>query len=57
MHTSHSLLQAASTSGSIARVIGEGSVSEFLGHIWVDALPNVLLSIRALESVELDASK
>jgi hypothetical protein len=57
MHESHSLLQAASASGSIAGVIGQGSVSEFLGQAWVDAHPNVLLSIRALESVESDATK
>lgn len=57
MHASHSLLQAASAFGSIARVIGESSVSEFLGRGWVDAHPNVLPSIRALEFVESDASR
>ena len=57
MHASHSLLQAASASGSLAGVIGESSVSEFLGQAWVDGHPNVLPPIRALESAESDAAK
>jgi len=57
MHASHSLLQAASASGSISSVIGEGSLSGFLGRAWVDAHPNVLPSIHALESVASHASE
>jgi hypothetical protein len=57
MHASHSLLQAASASGSISRVIGVGSVSEFLGQVWVDAHPNVLPAIHALEAYASDASE
>jgi hypothetical protein len=57
MHASHSLLQAASASGPIGGVIGQGSVAAFLGQAWVDANPSVLPSVRALESAESDASK
>lgn len=57
MHASHSLLQAASASGSIAGVIGEGSVAGFLGQAWVDAHPSVLPSIGALEVAESEASR
>jgi hypothetical protein len=57
MHASHSLLQAASASGSIFRVIGAGSVSEFLGQVWVDAHPNVLPAIRALEACASDGAE
>lgn len=51
MHASHSLLQAAALYGSIARVVGDGSVSESLGRNWIDAHPNVLPSVRELEIV------
>ena len=57
MHASHSLLQAASAPGSISGVIGKGSVSEFLGQVWVDAHPNVLPAIRALESCASEAAR
>lgn len=50
MHASHELLQAASAFGSISSVIGGGSVSEFLGRVWVDAHPSVLPAIRSLEA-------
>jgi len=56
MHASHLLLRAASASGSIAAVIGEGSVSEFLGQAWIDRHPNVLPSIRALELAASNAA-
>ena len=52
MHASHSLLQAASATGSISSVVGTGSVSDFLGQSWVDAHPNVLPFIRTLEKLE-----
>lgn len=55
MHTSHLLLQAASASGSIASVIGGGSVAAFLGQRWVDAHPIVLPFIRTLEGLEAGA--
>jgi hypothetical protein len=57
MHASHSLLQAASSSGSIAGVIGKGSVAGFLGQAWIDAHPSVLPSKRALEAAEAASSK
>ncbi|RSZ37250.1 MULTISPECIES: hypothetical protein [unclassified Variovorax] len=49
MHAAHGLLQAAAKSGSIAGVIGSGSVSTFLGEQWVQAHPRVLPYIAALE--------
>ncbi|MDP9968082.1 hypothetical protein FB547_12263 [Variovorax beijingensis] len=52
MHSAHELLQAASKFGSIASVIGSGSVSTFLGEEWVGAHPRVLPFIAALESTE-----
>jgi len=57
IHVSHSLLQAASACGSISSVIGEGSVSRFLGQAWVDVHANVLPSIHALESVAAQPSE
>src|SRR5205085_11149275 len=39
MHTSHSLLQAAKAEGSIAGIVGNGSVASFLGAAWVQAHP------------------
>jgi len=50
MHSSHDLLQAAK-SGSIASVVGPGSVSEFLGRQWVQEHPSVWPHIRALEAL------
>ena len=55
MYASHSLLRAASASGSISGVVGRGSVSEFLGQDWVDSHLNVLPAIRALEACAWDA--
>ena len=52
MHASHSLLQAAKA-GSIASVVGSGSVSEFLGKQWVHAHPRVWPCIQVLEAVAL----
>lgn len=52
MHMSHSLLQAAAT-GSIAKVVGSGSVAEFLGKQWVHAHPRVWPHIQVLEAVAL----
>lgn len=52
MHASHSLLQAAKA-GSIAIVVGSGSVSEFLGKQWVHAHPKVWPYIQGLEAVAL----
>lgn len=52
MHSAHELLQAASKFGSIASVIGSGSVSTFLGEDWVRAHPRVLPFIAALESAQ-----
>jgi hypothetical protein len=54
MHTSHSLLNAA-RQGSIAGVIGSGTVSAFLGKQWVESHPNVWPSIHELERVSLSA--
>jgi len=52
MHASHSLLQAAKAQGSITSVVGSASVAAFLGAAWVQAHPNVLPYIRALEVAE-----
>ena len=52
MHTSHGLLHGAKT-GSIAGVLGGGSVPEFLGSKWVAAHPNVWPFIKALEGEAL----
>ena len=52
MHASHSLLQAAKA-GSIASVVGLGSVSEFLGKQWVHAHPRVWPHIQVLEAIAL----
>jgi hypothetical protein len=49
MHASHGLLQAAK-SGSLVAVVGDKSISEFLGKEWVKAHPRVLPYIEALES-------
>ncbi|MFE1572907.1 hypothetical protein ACFIQG_13940 [Comamonas odontotermitis] len=51
MHSAH-LLLAASKSGSIASVIGSGSISTFLGAQWVEAHPRVLPYIAALEGAQ-----
>ena len=50
MHSSHSLLQSAKM-GSLANVVGDGSVSEFLGNQWVHAHPRVWPYIQALEAL------
>lgn len=50
MNSSHALLQAAKA-GSIARAIGSGSVSEFLGKQWVQSHPRVWPHIQVLEAV------
>lgn len=55
MHRSHLLLQAAKH-GSIAPVIGTGTVSDFLGKRWVQAHPNVWPHIQALEALQMRAS-
>lgn len=55
MHRSHLLLQAAKH-GSIASVIGTGTVSDFLGKRWVQAHPNVWPHIQVLEALEIGAS-
>ena len=52
MHTPHSLLNAAKQ-GSIAGVVGSGTVSAFLGKQWVESHPNVWPSIYELERVAL----
>ncbi|SCK35366.1 hypothetical protein VAR608DRAFT_3197 [Variovorax sp. HW608] len=52
MNEAHLLLQAASKPGSIASVIGTGSVSEFLGEQWVRNHPRVMPYIEALERVQ-----
>jgi len=52
MHAAHDLLQAASKFGSIVSVTGSGSVSTFLGEQWVQAHPQVLPYIAALESAQ-----
>ncbi|MCR8959779.1 hypothetical protein M0765_019150 [Variovorax sp. S2] len=52
MHAAHDLLQAASKFGSIVSVTGLGSVSTFLGEQWVQAHPQVLPYIAALESAQ-----
>jgi hypothetical protein len=52
MHAAHELLGAALTYGSIASVIGSGSVSKFLGEEWVQAHPRVLPYIVALEGTQ-----
>jgi hypothetical protein len=52
MHSSHSLLSAAKA-GSLASVVGSGSVSEFLGKQWVQAHPRVWPHIQVLEAVAL----
>lgn len=49
MHAAHELLQAAGRFGSIAGVVGSGSISMFLGEQWVQAHPRVLPYIAALE--------
>lgn len=52
MHEAHALLQAASKFGSNTNVIGSGSVSTYLGEEWVQAHPQVLPYIEALEDAE-----
>ena len=52
MHEAHALLQAASKFGSITNVIGSGSVSTYLGEQWVQAHPQGLPYIAALEDAE-----
>jgi len=49
MHAAHQLLQAASKLGSIKSVIGQGSVSAYLGAQWVQAHSQILPYIAALE--------
>ncbi|MGN8004704.1 hypothetical protein ACTJKQ_16100 [Acidovorax sp. 22279] len=49
MHSAHELLQA-SKSGSLATVIGSGSVSSYLGNRWVQEHPRVVPYIAALEA-------
>lgn len=56
MHNSHSLLQAAGREGSIASVIGAGTVAQFLGTQWVQTHPNVWPYIQALEALERGGS-
>lgn len=53
MHRSHSLLQAAKQ-GSIAPVVGTGSVSDFLGKRWVREHPRVWPHIQVLEALGLE---
>jgi hypothetical protein len=50
MHTAHLLLQAAKECDSIASVIGNSSVSAFLGEQWVSEHPKVWPQIQALEA-------
>lgn len=52
MHAAHDLLQAASKFGSIVSVTGSGSVVGVLGEQWVQAHPQVLPYIVALESAQ-----
>ena len=52
MNSSHALLQAAKA-GSIAPVLGSGTVSDFLGKQWVQAHPNVWPHIQVLEALAL----
>ncbi|MBV7462564.1 MULTISPECIES: hypothetical protein [unclassified Acidovorax] len=49
MHSAHDLLQA-SKSGSLATVVGSGSVSSYLGNQWVQEHPRVVPYIVALEA-------
>jgi hypothetical protein len=51
MHAAHGLLQAASKSGAIESVIGSSSVATYLGERWVQADPQVLPYIEALEAL------
>jgi len=53
MHASHALLQAAAREGSIASVIGRGTIASFLGIKWVETHPKVLPYIQAVETLEL----
>ncbi|MEZ2298002.1 hypothetical protein AB6807_28440 [Variovorax sp. RCC_210] len=52
MHAAHDLLQAASKFGSIVSVTGSGSVAAVLGEQWVQAHPQVLPYIVALEGAQ-----
>ena len=55
MHSSHALL-AAAKGGSLASVVGAGTVSDYLGKEWVNAHPRVWPHIQILESVALGES-
>ncbi|MNR27791.1 hypothetical protein D3C85_1450780 [compost metagenome] len=52
MHAAHGLLQAASKFGAIESVIGSSSVATYLGEQWVQAHPQVLPYIEALEGAQ-----
>lgn len=52
IRASHRLLQAAHT-GSLAAVVGQRSVSEFLGRRWVNAHPWVWPHVQVLEALAL----
>lgn len=56
MHKSHRLLHAAVKRCSIASALGASNVTQFLGEQWVEAYPNVLPYIEALEALEFGAS-
>lgn len=55
MHASHALLQVA-PSGSLVSVVGEGSVTKFLGQKWVQNHPRVWPHIQVLEAMALGES-
>jgi hypothetical protein len=50
MHKAYKLLHSASKLGSIASILGAGSVLTFLGEKWVKAHPRVLPYMTTLES-------
>lgn len=52
IRSSHQLLKAART-GSLAGVVGQRSVSEFLGRRWVNAHPWVWPHVQVLEALAL----
>jgi hypothetical protein len=51
MHSCHDLLKAAKV-GSLAPVLGENTIVQFLGADWVSAHPEILAAIAVLEAAE-----
>lgn len=50
MHTSHELLQAAS-SGGVAELLQGRSIRDFLGQSWVQSHPEILPHLNRLQSL------